>query len=167
MRRAIYPGSFDPVTLGHLNIIKRAAVMFDEVIVTVMINSRKRGTGLFTPEERVELLKKVTANIPNVTVEWSDELLASYAKQKRARVLVKGLRAVSDYDAESQMAMINTQLNPKLDTIFMYTKPKYAYLSSTVVKEMAYYGADLSAFVPKEIIDDVNAKVQAKKEEGK
>jgi len=167
MRRAIYPGSFDPVTLGHLNIIKRAAVMFDEVIVTVMINSRKRGTGLFTPEERVELLKKVTANIPNVTVEWSDELLASYAKQKRARVLVKGLRAVSDYDAESQMAMINTQLNPKLDTIFMYTKPKYAYLSSTVVKEMAYYGADLSAFVPKEIIDDVNAKVQGKKEEGK
>ena len=167
MRRAIYPGSFDPVTLGHLNIIKRAAVMFDEVIVTVMINSRKRGTGLFTPEERVELLKKVTANIPNVTVEWSDELLASYAKQKRARVLVKGLRAVSDYDAESQMAMINTQLNPKLDTIFMYTKPKYAYLSSTVVKEMAYYGADLSAFVPKEIIDDVNSKVQAKKEEEK
>ena len=167
MRRAIYPGSFDPVTLGHLNIIKRAAVMFDEVIVTVMINSRKRGTGLFTPEERVELLKKVTASIPNVTVEWSDELLASYAKQKRARVLVKGLRAVSDYDAESQMAMINTQLNPKLDTIFMYTKPKYAYLSSTVVKEMAYYGADLSAFVPKEIIDDVNAKVQAKKEEEK
>ena len=161
MRRAIYPGSFDPVTLGHLNIIKRAAVMFDEVIVTVMINSRKRGTGLFTPEERVELLKKVTANIPNVTVEWSDELLASYAKQKRARVLVKGLRAVSDYDAESQMAMINTQLNPKLDTIFMYTKPKYAYLSSTVVKEMARYGADLSDFVPREIIDDVKAKFNA------
>ena len=167
MRRAIYPGSFDPVTLGHLNIIKRAAVMFDEVIVTVMINSRKRGTGLFTPEERVELLKKVTCNIPNVTVEWSDELLATYAKQKRARVLVKGLRAVSDYDTESQMAMINAQLNPKLDTIFLYTKPKYAYLSSTVVKEMAYYGADLSVFVPKEIIDDVNAKVQARKEEEK
>ena len=160
MRRAIYPGSFDPVTLGHLNIIKRAAAMFDEVIVAVMVNSRKRGTGLFTPEERVELIKKVTCNIPNVTVEWSDELLASYAKQKKARVLVKGLRAVSDYETEIQMAMINSKLYSKLDTIFLYTSPKYAYLSSTVVKEMAHYGADLSDFVPREIIDDVNRKVQ-------
>jgi len=160
MRRAIYPGSFDPVTLGHLNIIKRAAAMFDEVIVAVMVNSRKRGTGLFTPEERVELIKKVTCNIPNVTVEWSDELLATYAKQKKARVLVKGLRAVSDYEAEIQMAMINSKLYSKLDTIFLYTSPKYAYLSSTVVKEMAHYGADLSDFVPREIIDDVNQKVQ-------
>ena len=160
MRRAIYPGSFDPVTLGHLNIIKRAAAMFDEVIVAVMVNSRKRGTGLFTPEERVELIRKVTCNIPNVTVEWSDELLASYAKQKKARVLVKGLRAVSDYETEIQMAMINSKLYSKLDTIFLYTSPKYAYLSSTVVKEMAHYGADLSDFVPREIIDDVNRKVQ-------
>ena len=160
MRRAIYPGSFDPVTLGHLNIIKRAAAMFDEVVVAVMVNSRKRGTGLFTPEERVELIKKVTCNIPNVTVEWSDELLASYAKQKKARVLVKGLRAVSDYETEIQMAMINSKLYSKLDTIFLYTSPKYAYLSSTVVKEMAHYGADLSDFVPREIIDDVNRKVQ-------
>ena len=160
MRRAIYPGSFDPVTLGHLNIIKRAAAMFDEVVVAVMINSRKRGSGLFTPEERVELIKKVTCNIPNVTVEWSDELLATYAKQKKARVLVKGLRAVSDYETEIQMAMINSKLYSKLDTIFLYTSPKYAYLSSTVVKEMAHYGADLSDFVPREIIDDVNRKVQ-------
>lgn len=160
MRRAIYPGSFDPVTLGHLNIIKRAAAMFDEVIVAVMVNSRKRGTGLFTPEERVELIKKVTCNLPNVTVEWSDELLATYAKQKKARVLVKGLRAVSDYESEIQMAMINSKLYSKLDTIFLYTSPKYAYLSSTVVKEMAHYGADLSDFVPREIIDDVNCKVQ-------
>ena len=160
MKRAIYPGSFDPVTLGHLNIIKRAAAMFDEVIVAVMVNSRKQGTGLFTPEERVELIKKVTCNIPNVTVEWSDELLASYAKQKKARVLVKGLRAVSDYEAEIQMAMINSKLYSKLDTVFLYTSPTYAYLSSTVVKEMAHYGADLSDFVPREIIDDVNRKVQ-------
>ena len=160
MRRAIYPGSFDPVTLGHLNIIKRAAAMFDEVIVAVMVNSRKRGTGLFSPEERVELIKKVTCNIPNVTVEWSDELLATYAKHKKAKVLVKGLRAVSDYESEIQMAMINSKLYSKLDTIFLYTSPKYAYLSSTVVKEMAHYGADLSDFVPREIIDDVNHKVQ-------
>lgn len=160
MRRAIYPGSFDPVTLGHLNIIKRAAAMFDEVVVAVMVNSRKRGNGLFTPEERVELIRKVTCGIPNVAAEWSDELLASYARRKRARVLVKGLRAVSDYEAEIQMAMINSKLYSKLDTIFLYTSPKYAYLSSTVVKEMAFYGADLSDFVPREIISDVNQKVQ-------
>ena len=160
MRRAIYPGSFDPVTLGHLNIIKRAAAMFDEVIVAVMVNSRKQGSGLFTPEERVELIRKVTCNIPNVVTEWSDELLATYARNKRSKVLVKGLRAVSDYESEIQMAMINSKLYPKLDTIFLYTSPKYAYLSSTVVKEMAHYGADLSDFVPREIIDDVNRKVQ-------
>lgn len=160
MRRAIYPGSFDPVTLGHLNIIKRAAAMFDEVIVAVMVNSSKRGNGLFTPEERVELIEKVTCNLSNVSVEWSDELLASFARHRRARVLVKGLRAVSDYEAEIQMAMINSKLYSKLDTVFLYTSPKYAYLSSTVVKEMAYYGADLSDFVPREIISDVNRKVQ-------
>lgn len=160
MRRAIYPGSFDPVTLGHLNIIKRAAAMFDELIVCVMVNSRKRGSGLFSPEERVDLIRRVTAGIPNVTVEWSEELLAAYARRRRARVVVKGLRAVSDYEAEIQMAMINSKLYSKLDTIFLYTSPKYAYLSSTVVKEMAHYGADLSDFVPREIIEDVNRKVR-------
>ena len=160
MRRAIYPGSFDPVTLGHLNIIKRAAAMFDELIVCVMVNSRKSGSGLFTPEERVELIRRVTDDLPNVTVEWSNELLAAYAKRKRSKVLVKGLRAVSDYEAEIQMAMINSKLYSRLDTIFLYTGPKYAYLSSTVVKEMAHYGADLSDFVPREIIGDVNRKVR-------
>ena len=161
MRRAIYPGSFDPVTLGHLNIIKRAAAIFDELVVCVMVNARKQGTGLFAPEERVELIRKVTAGLPNVTAEWSDELLAAYAKRKKSRVLVKGLRAVSDYEAEIQMAMINAKLYPKLDTVFLYTRPKYAYLSSTVVKEMARYGADLSDFVPRQIIDQVQAKVMA------
>lgn len=160
MRRAIYPGSFDPVTLGHLNIIKRAAAIFDELTVCVMVNSQKRATGLFTPEERVELIHKVTAGLPNVEVEWSDELLAAYARRKRSKVLVKGLRAVSDYEAEIQMAMINSKLYPRLDTVFLYTSPKYAYLSSTVVKEMAHYGADLSDFVPREIIGDVMSKVR-------
>lgn len=160
MRRAIYPGSFDPVTLGHLNIIKRAAAIFDELVVCVMVNARKQGTSLFTPEERVELIRKVTGSLPNVVVEWSDELLAAYAKRKKSRVLVKGLRAVSDYESEIQMAMINSKLYPRLDTIFLYTSPKYAYLSSTVVKEMAHYGADLSDFVPREIIGDVMGKVQ-------
>jgi pantetheine-phosphate adenylyltransferase len=158
MKRAIYPGSFDPVTLGHLNIIKRAAVMFDELIVCVMVNSSKNG--LFRPEERVELIRRVTEDIPNVRVDCSRELLAAYAKQNRARVIVKGLRAVSDYEAEIQMAMINAKLYSKLDTVFLYTSPKYAYLSSTVVKEMARYGADLSDFVPRQIIEAVEHKVR-------
>ena len=163
MKTAIYPGSFDPVTLGHLNIIKRAAQCFDRVIVCVMVNSKKHG--LFTPEERVELIRKVTEDIPNVRVDCSRELLAAYAKRNRARVLVKGLRAVSDYEAEIQMAMVNAKLYPKLDTIFLYTSPKYAYLSSTVVKEMARYGADLSDFVPREIIDDVNERMRQRRAE--
>lgn len=158
MRRAIYPGSFDPVTLGHLDIIKRAAAIFDELIVCVSVNSAK-DRGLFSPEERVELIRKVTEELPNVRVDCSRELVADHAKRNRARVLVKGLRAVSDYEAEIQMAMINAKLNPKLDTVFLYTRPKYAYLSSTVVKEMARYGADLSDFVPRQIIEEVRSKV--------
>jgi len=154
---AIYPGSFDPVTLGHLNVIKRAAAMFDELIVCVSVNSSK-SSGLFTSQERVRLLEKVTEDIPNVRVDATDGLVASYARKHHARVLVKGLRAVSDYEAEIQLAMINAKLYAKLDTVFLYTSPKYAYLSSTVVKEMARYGADLSDFVPRQIIGDVQAK---------
>ena len=160
MRRAIYPGSFDPVTLGHLDVIKRAAAIFDELIVCVSVNSAK-DSGLFSPEERVELIRRVTEDLPNVKVDCSRELVAEYARKNRSRVLVKGLRAVSDYEAEIQMAMINAKLNSKLDTVFLYTRPKYAYLSSTVVKEMARYGADLSDFVPRQIIEEVRAKVAA------
>ena len=158
MRRAIYPGSFDPVTLGHLDIIKRAAAIFDELIVCVCINSAK-DSGLFSPEERVELIRKVTEDLPNVRVDCSRELVADYARRNRSRVLVKGLRAVSDYEAEIQMAMINAKLNPKLDTVFLYTRPKYAYLSSTVVKELARYEAHLSDFVPRQIIGELCAKM--------
>ena len=163
MRRAIYPGSFDPVTLGHLNIIKRAAAMFDELIVCVSVNSSKN-RGLFTPEERVDLLRRVTEGLPNVKVDCTSGLVADYAKAHQARVLVKGLRAVSDYESEIQMAMINTKLYSRLDTVFLYTRPKYAYLSSTVVKEMARYGADLSDFVPRQIIEDVKKKVDGTQE---
>lgn len=158
MRCAIYPGSFDPVTLGHLDIIKRAAAIFDELIVCVSVNSAKPA-GLFSPQERVELIRAVTEDLPNVKVDCSQELVAEYAKRHRARVLVKGLRAVSDYESEIQMAMLNAKLYPKLDTVFLYTRPKYAFLSSTVVKELARYGADLSDFVPRQIIDRVRAKV--------
>lgn len=158
MSVAIYPGSFDPVTLGHLNIIKRAAACFDKVIVCVMVNSKK--TGMFTPEERVELLKKSTARFPNVEVDFSDELLAAYARRRRAHVVVKGLRAVSDFEQEVQMAVINRHLNPKLETMFLASSEKYTYLSSTIVKEMARYGTDLTGLVPREIVDDVNRRMR-------
>ena len=157
MSIAIYPGSFDPVTLGHLNIIKRAAACFDKVIVCVMVNSKKHG--MFTPEERAELLRRSTERFPNVEVDRSGELLAAYAKRRGANVVVKGLRAVSDYEQEVQMAVINRKLNPELETMFLASSEKYTYLSSTIVKEMARYGADLSDFVPREIVDDVNRRM--------
>ena len=160
MKTAIYPGSFDPITLGHLNIIKRAAVCFDKLIVCVMVNSEKVNRGLFTPEERVELIRRVVAKLPNVEVEQSSGLLSDYARQKKACAVVKGLRAVSDYEKEVQMALINRKLNPRLDTMFMPSSAKYTYLSSSVVKEMAYYGADLTDFVPREIIKDVNQRME-------
>lgn len=158
MRTAIYPGSFDPVTLGHLNIIKRVAACFDNVIVCVMVNSKKQG--MFTPEERVELLRKSTARFSNVQVDASNELLAAYAKRRKAHVVVKGLRAVSDFEQEVQMAVINRHLNPKLETMFLASSEKYTYLSSTVVKEMARYGADLTGLIPREIVDDVNRRMR-------
>lgn len=162
MKIAIYPGSFDPITLGHLNIIKRASVCFDKLIVCVMMNSEKRGAGLFTLEERVELIRRVVERFPNVEVDAAGGLVAEYAREKRACTIVKGLRAVSDYEQELQMALINRKLNPRLDTMFLPSSAKYTYLSSSVVKEMARYGADLSDFVPREIIDDVNQKMRLK-----
>ncbi len=158
MSIAIYPGSFDPVTLGHLNIIKRASQCFEKVIVCVMVNSKKQG--MFTPEERVDFLRRATGRFPNVEVDFSDELLAEYARRKKAHVVVKGLRAVSDFEQEVQMAVINRKLNPRLETMFLASSEKYTYLSSTIVKEMARYGADLSDFVPREIVDDVNARMK-------
>lgn len=159
MKTAIYPGSFDPITLGHLNIIKRAALCFDKLIVAVMVNAEKRDSGLFTPEERVELIRKTVERFPNVEVEHSSILVAEYARQKGACTLVKGLRAVSDYEYELQMALINRKLNPRLETLFIPSSAKYTYISSSVVKEMAAYGADLSDFVPREIIADVEKKI--------
>ena len=158
MSIAIYPGSFDPVTLGHLNIIKRASQCFEKVIVCVMVNSKKQG--MFTPDERVEFLRRATARFSNVEVDFSDELLAEYARRRKAHVVVKGLRAVSDFEQEVQMAVINRKLNPRLETMFLASSEKYTYLSSTIVKEMARYGADLSDFVPREIVDDVNARMK-------
>ena len=164
MKTAVYPGSFDPITLGHLNIIKRAAVCFDKLIVCVLVNSEKVNRGLFTEAERVELIRKVVARLPNVEVDSSDTLIAEYARQKRACTLVKGLRAVSDYENELQMALINRKLNPRLETMFLPSSAKYTYVSSSMVKEMARYGADLSDFLPREIIADVQQKMDSRRD---
>ena len=164
MKTAIYPGSFDPITLGHLNIIKRAAVCFDKLIVCVMVNSEKVNRGLFTEAERVELIRRVVAKLPNVEVDSSSTLIAEYARQKKACTLVKGLRAVSDYENELQMALINRKLNPRLETMFLPSSTKYTYVSSSMVKEMARYGAELSDFVPREIIGDVQRKMDSRRD---
>ena len=153
MTTALIPGSFDPITLGHLNIIRRAANIFDKVVVCVMKNSAKNY--LFDTEERIELVKRVVDRLPNVEVATTDLLLAEYAKRYEGAVIVKGLRAVSDFDYECQIAMVNKKMNPELETFFLTASEKYTFLSSTVVKEMAAYGADLSEFAPVEIIDDI------------
>ena len=160
MSRAVYPGSFDPITLGHLNIIRRAANVFDELLVCVMVNSEK--ITLFGREERVELIKRTVARFSNVIVESSDELLVKYMKARGANIIIKGLRAVSDFDYEFQIALVNRKLEPGIETLFMPSSEKYTYLSSSIVKEMARYGADLGTFVPMEIIDDVINKVKSK-----
>ena len=157
MKIAIYPGSFDPVTSGHLNIIRRAANIFDKLIVCVMVNAGKNP--LFSLEERVDLIKRVTKDISNVEVDCSDALLAEYAKEKGSCVIVKGLRAGSDFENEFQMAMINRKINPNLDTMFLTAEHQYMYMSSSVIKELGKYQADLSDFLPEEIITDVEKRV--------
>ena len=155
-RIAICPGSFDPVTMGHLDIIRRASVLFDKVIVLVVVNPVKNTS--FTPEERVELIRKSVEGIPNVEVDLYMGLLVDYVRSKGAVAIVKGLRAMSDFEYEFQMALINKKINPELDTMFLTASQKYTFLSSSVVKELAGYGADLTPFVPCEIIEDVRAR---------
>ncbi|MBR5452041.1 MAG: pantetheine-phosphate adenylyltransferase [Clostridia bacterium] len=150
---AICPGSFDPVTVGHLDIVTRAAKLFDEVVVVVMNNSAKNP--LFTADERVAMLKKVTSLMENVSVEKSDGLLADYAKEKNATAVVKGLRAVSDFEYEFQMALTNKKLNPDLDTIFLTTSAENMYLSSSLVRQVGAMGGDISEFVPAEIKEEI------------
>lgn len=160
MKTAIYPGSFDPITSGHLSIIQRASRIFDKIIVCVMVNAGKNP--MFTLDERVALIQKATADLANVEVDSSDELLAEYARRRGSCVILKGLRAGSDFENEFQMALINRKLNPELDTMFLTADSEYMYLSSSVVKELGSYGAKLDDFIPESIISDFEKKLAAK-----
>ncbi len=159
MKIAIYPGSFDPITSGHLNIIRRAANIFDRLIVCVMVNASKKP--MFSRDERVELIKRVVGDLDNVEVDSSDELLAEYARRKGSCVIVKGLRAGSDFENEFQMALINHKINPSLDTMFLTAEHQYMYLSSSTVKELGGYDVELSDFLPEQIIPDFKQRVAA------
>lgn len=156
MTRAIYPGSFDPVTLGHLDIIYRASKIVDELIVSVLNNKSK--SPLFSVDNRVKMLEEVVKDIPNVKVMSFEGLLVDFAKKVDAKVIVRGLRAVTDFEYELQMSQTNMVLDSDIDTIFFTTSLEYAYLSSSTVKEAAYYGADISRFVPKTVINQVYDK---------
>jgi pantetheine-phosphate adenylyltransferase len=156
MKNALYPGTFDPLTNGHLDIIERAAKLFDRVIVTVARNSRK--SPLFTVEERVEMIREAIRQWPNVTCESFDGLIVDFAREQKASVLIRGLRTVSDFESEMQMAQVNRRLADELVTIFMMPEEKYTYLNSSIVKEIASYGGDIRSFVPAEIEQKVMRK---------
>lgn len=156
---ALYPGSFDPITNGHLEIITRAATLFDRVIVLVSNNSAKKEY-MFTGEERVMLVSKACKHLKNVAVDYSDGLIADYFKARNCSVIVKGLRAVSDFESEFQMAHINKQLYSKAETIFLCSEVNNTYLSSSLVKEISMRGGDISPFVPDNILHYIQAKIQ-------
>lgn len=149
MTRAIYPGSFDPVTFGHIDIIKRSANLFDEIIVGVLNNTSK--SPLFSVEERVNMLKEATRDIPNIRIASFSGLLVDFVKETEATVVVRGLRAITDFEYELQLAQTNHVLNPNIDTMFLTAKLEYLYLSSTIVREVAAFGGDISKFVPEKI----------------
>ncbi len=156
----MYPGTFDPVTLGHYDIIKRASGVSDKLVIGVLPNSAKNPW--FTVEERMELIRKVTADMKNVVVESFDGLTVDFGRKIGANVIVRGLRAITDFEYELQIAQINHKLNPDIDTIFFTTSVEYSYVSSSIAKEVARYGGDITGFVPAAIIDDLYAKAKIK-----
>ena len=160
-KTVVCPGSFDPLTIGHLDIIKRSSNLFDKVIVVVMRNMSK-DVGSFTTEERVEFIKRCTKDLPNVSVDTYQGLLADYVREKGASAVVKGLRAISDYDDEFRQALTNQKLNPQMETIFMVANSEHMFLSSSVVKDVCRLGGDISGFVPPEICDDIVKRLSRK-----
>ena len=162
MRRAVYPGSFDPVTFGHLDIIERSASLVDELIVGVLVNHAK--TPLFSVEERVNMLLDVTKDINNVRIEAFSGLSVDFVKKCDANFIVRGLRAITDFEYELQMAHTNRIMNSEIDTLFLTTNLKYAYISSTTVKEVAFYGGDITHFVPAVVVDRIHQKIAEKKQ---
>ncbi|WP_303150969.1 pantetheine-phosphate adenylyltransferase [Roseburia hominis] len=161
MKRAIYPGSFDPLTLGHLDMIERSAKIVDELVIGVLNNSAKNS--LFSLDERVSMIKEMTESMPNVTVASFNGLLVDYMKEINATIIVRGLRAVTDFEYELQIAQTNHVENPEVETIFLTTSLQYSYLSSTIVKEFASYGGDISKFVPARFIDRIYEKYHISK----
>lgn len=163
MKRAVYPGSFDPITFGHLDIIERSAKMVDELVIAVLRNSAKNS--LFSLDERVNMIRELTKDLPNVEVETFDGLLVDYMSQIDANIIVRGLRAVTDFEYELQIAQMNHVLNEKAETIFLITNLKYSYLSSSLVKEIASYGGDISKFVPAQLMDRIYEKYNVRQGE--
>ena len=159
IRKAVYPGSFDPVSYGHMDIIRRSAEMVDELTVGVLRNQAKNA--LFSTQERVKMLQIVTKDIPNVRVETFEGLSVDFARSRGAEFIVRGLRAITDFEYELQMAQTNRIMAPDIDTIFLTTNLEFAYLSSTTVKEVASYGGDIARFVPPEVAREVRSKLDA------
>ena len=161
MNKAIYPGSFDPVTLGHLDIIERTSKIFDRVIIGVLNNKSK--SPLFSVEERVNMLKEVTSSLPNVEVQSFEGLLIDFVRKNDARVIVRGLRAITDFEYELQMAQTNRVIAPEVDTIFLTTNLRYSYLSSSIVKEIAEFDGEISAFLHPAVAEKVREKLTARR----
>ena len=160
MSSVVYPGSFDPVTLGHMDVIERASKIFDNVIVCVLNNSAKKSP-LFSLNERVNMLRDVLADFPNVTVASYDGLLVDFAKENDIKVIIRGLREVTDFDSELQMAQGNHMVSPEVDTLFMATDPKYSFISSSMVREFASYGKSVEGFVPELILSKIEDKYKS------